>query len=134
MTEHLTCNRCHSLIQWGEDVDYDGSGEAATFTHVSCPILEGIELPEEITPELFDHIMERQVYVQQQVDKMRDQGLDVDAELVRVDGHVPEGWVEITCMDCARTAAAPASVVNENTITICPPCMRLRQGTKASQN
>jgi hypothetical protein len=97
-------------------------------------MLEGIKPPEEITDELIDHIMERQVYVQQLAQDMAAQGYDVESEFVRVDGHVPEGWVEIACLDCGRTAAAPASAVDTETVAICPPCMKARQAAEASRN
>jgi len=94
-------------------------------------LTEGLEeSPVEMTDELVDHMLERQLYVQMLVKDMKDQGLDVESEFVRVDGHIPEGWVQITCLDCERTAAAPATVVDSDTIAICPPCMKKRERAK----
>lgn len=94
-------------------------------------LTEGLaESPVEMTAELVNHMLERQVYVQMLAKNMKDRGFNVESEFVRVDGHVPEGWVEISCLDCGRTAAAPASAVEDTTVAVCPPCMRQCQDAK----
>lgn len=73
------------------------------------------------------HIVERQLTPQAIVERLQDEGANIDVVMAHVGDNDAPGYVTLTCIGCGRTAqvhpeSLPANF--ENKASLCPLCMR----------
>ena len=69
------------------------------------------------------HMLTNQIEPQVAAAQMREMGVDVAAAFVYVGDDLQEGFTEVTCIGCGRTAQLPASAVKPGQVAKCPDCM-----------